>query len=142
VEIDLLRRGRHVLSIPQWRARDLGEYEYLTCVNRWPNRDRYELYPSRLRARLPRVRVPLVSPDPDVPLDVQAALQRVYVEATYSLRVLYDRRCVPRLRPADQRWANECWAAYRAAHPELFPRPRRADSLPSLGHGIRRHGGG
>jgi hypothetical protein len=121
VEIDLLRRGRHILCIPPWRARDLGRYDYLTCVNRWPNRNQFELYPCRLPNRLPRIRVPLVEPDPDVPLDLQTALEQVYQEGTYMLRVRYDQRCEPRLRPADQRWANECWAAYRAAHAEWFP---------------------
>jgi hypothetical protein len=121
VEIDLLRRGRHVLSIPRYRARDLGEYSYLVCVSRWPNRQRYELYPRQLRDRLPRVRIPLVSPDPDATLDVQAALEQVYGEGTYMLRLRYDQPCVPALAVADQQWADGCWAAYKSAHPELFP---------------------
>jgi hypothetical protein len=121
VEIDLLRRGRHVLSIPRWRARDLGKYDYLACVSRWTNRNVYELYPCRLRNRLPRIRIPLVEPDADVPLDVQASLEQVYEEGTYMLRVRYDQRCEPPLRAPDQRWAHQCWASYRDAHPDWFP---------------------
>lgn len=123
VEIDLLRRGRHVLSIPEWRAQTLQPYDYLTCVSRWPQRNRYELYPSRLRQRLPRVRIPLAESDPDVTLDLQAAFERVYDEGRYMRRVRYDVPCEPPLDAADQQWADQCWAAYRAARPDLFPLP-------------------
>jgi hypothetical protein len=121
VEIDLLRRGRHVLSIPEWRARTLKPYDYVVCINRWPERNRYRLYPCRLRERLPQIRVPLADPDPYVPLDIQEALETAYYEGRYMWRVRYEKPCVPRLRRADQKWANERWAAYKAAHLDLFP---------------------
>jgi hypothetical protein len=121
VEIDLLRRGRHVLCVPRWRIQELEPYDYLVCVNRWPHRNRYELYAPRLRERLPRINVPLADPDPDVPLDLQAALEQAYWVGRYMKRVRYHERCIPRLEPADQQWASECWTAYRAARPELFP---------------------
>lgn len=121
IEVDLLRRGRHVLSIPEWRARQLQPYDYLVCVNRWPQRSHFILYPRRLRERLPRIRIPLADPDPDVPLDVQAALEQVYWEGRFMRRVRYDQPCDPPLEPADQQWANERWAAYRQARPDLFP---------------------
>jgi hypothetical protein len=122
IEIDLLRRGRHVLSIPRWRARqELQPYDYLACVNRWPRRNRFVLYPRGLRDRLPRIGVPLAEPDPDVPLDIQAALEQVWWEGRYLRRVRYDSPCEPRLPPAEQHWASTCWQTYRAAHPDLFP---------------------
>jgi Protein of unknown function (DUF4058) len=120
VEVDLHRRGRHVLGIPKWRTVEVQPYDYLACVNRYPQRKRFELYPRRLRQRLPRIRIPLADPDPSVPLDVQAALAQVYWDGRYMRRIRYDEPCVPRLRARDQQWANERWAAYRAAHPELF----------------------
>ncbi len=49
VEIDLLRRGRHVLAVPAAKAREQGPYDYLISVNRWPNRKRFELFLGRLR---------------------------------------------------------------------------------------------
>jgi hypothetical protein len=121
VEIDLLRRGRHILSVPEASARTAAPYDYLICVNRCPQRERYELYPRALRDRLPRIRVPLSAPDADAPLDIQAALEQVYEEGDYMLLVRYDQPCVPRLAAADQRWANERWADYQAAHRDLFP---------------------
>jgi hypothetical protein len=121
IEIDLLRRGRHVLCIPEWRTAELQPYDYLVCVNRWPKRNWFTLYPRRLRERLPRIKVPLADPDPDVTLDIQAALEQVYKDGRYMWRVRYEEPCDPSLSSADQQWANERWAAYRAAHPELFP---------------------
>lgn len=121
VEIDLLRNGDRTIGVPESRLSALRPFEYLISVNRWPKRDRFELYPLRLRNRLPRFKVPLVAPDPDVPLDVQAALEQVYEDGSYMLRVKYHGPCVPPLSPDDQTWADECWASYRKAHPDLFP---------------------
>ncbi len=121
VEIDLLRHGRHVLSIPEWRLESLQPYDYLVCVNRWPQRHRYVLYPRRLRERLPRIGVPLVEPDPDVPLDIQAALQRVYNDGRYARRIRYDEACEPALDDVDQQWADQCYATFLAAQPASSP---------------------
>lgn len=121
VEIDLLRRGRHVLAIPQRRVAEAKPYEYLASVSRHPWRQVFELYPRRLRERLPRLRIPLAEPDPDVTLDVQAAVEKVYGEGRYMRLVRYEEPCEPRLAPEDQEWANQRWAEYRKAHPELFP---------------------
>ena len=54
IEIDLLRNGRHVLCVPEWRVEFLRPFDFLCCVNRWPLRNRFELYPRSLRERLPR----------------------------------------------------------------------------------------
>ncbi|HLJ95804.1 MAG TPA: DUF4058 family protein [Gemmataceae bacterium] len=120
VEIDLLRRGQHVLSIPQWRAQALQPYNYLICVSRWPARSRFELYPCPLNQRLPRIRIPLTDSDPDAALDIQAALEQVYSEGRYMWRVRYEDPCEPPLPADTQQWANERWAAYRAARSDLF----------------------
>ena len=107
IEIDLLRRGAHVLAVPEWRVEEEGPYDYLVCVSRWPKRHRYEIYPRSLRERLPRVQIPVVAPDPDVPLDLQAAIEQVYEEGRYATRLRYGEPCDPRLKDDDQRWANE-----------------------------------
>jgi len=127
VEIDLLRRGQHVVSVPHRQARAVSPYDYLICVNRWPNRKRFELVGCRLRERLPRIGLPLAHPDPDAPLDLQTALDQAYEDGSYMLRVRYDAPCEPSLDAADQQWADERWAAYRAAHPEWFPPSQSPD---------------
>jgi hypothetical protein len=124
VEIDLLRFGAHILSVPEFHARMSQPYQYLISVNRWPKRNRFELYPAQLREPLPILSLPLSEPDPDVPLNLQIALEQVYEDADYMLRVRYQEPCIPPLEPADQKWADERWAAFLAKHPELAPAPR------------------
>jgi len=114
IEIDLHRHGQHVVSIPEWRASQLPPYDYLACVSRWSRRSRFELYPCALRRRLPRIKIPLVQPDPDVRLDLQAAVEQVYIEGRYARRIRYGEPCAPPLPPEDQSWAIERLAAFRA----------------------------
>jgi hypothetical protein len=128
IEIDVLRIGRHVVCVPEWRVEPLKPFDSLCCVSRWPRRNRFELYPRRLRERLPRLAIPLADGDPDVTLDLQAALEQVHVEGRYGRRVRYDRPCDPPLAPDDQAWATECIAAFRAARPDLVPRLIDGDS--------------
>ena len=58
----------HVMSIPESHLATAKPYDYLACVNRWPVRSRFELYPCRWRERLPTIGIPLAEPDTDVPL--------------------------------------------------------------------------
>jgi hypothetical protein len=121
VEIDSLRSGRHTLSVPQESLpAHVGSYDYLICVNRHPLRNRHEAYGWTLRSPMPRFGIPLVAPDHDVKLDLQAAFEQVYEDGSYMLRVRYDEPCQPPLSPEDQAWASQCWASYRSAHSELF----------------------
>lgn len=107
IEIDLIRNGTHVMSLPSWRLNEVEPFDYLVCVNRWPDRHKFELYPRSLRDRLPIVKIPLVAPDKDVPLDVQAAVEEIYHEARFGIRLRYDKPCVPPLSEVDQAWAYE-----------------------------------
>lgn len=107
VEIDLLRQRPHVLAVPEHLARPKGPYHYLTCVNRAEGyREAYELYPRRLRDRLPRVRIPLADDDPDVALDVQAVVAQAYEMGGFRDRIDYAHPCKPPLSPEDQAWAD------------------------------------
>jgi hypothetical protein len=118
VEIDLLRRGPHVLAVPERAARTEADYDYLVCVNRAVDlREEFELYPRRLRQRLPRVRIPLVGDDPDVLLDIQALIAQLYETGIYAQRLRYDQPCVPALSDDDQAWANELIRQASAAGP-------------------------
>jgi hypothetical protein len=66
-----------------------------------------------LRERLPRLKVPLAEGDSDVSLDLQAALEQVYLEGRYGRRIRYDQPCEPLLSADDQLWANERTATLR-----------------------------
>jgi hypothetical protein len=112
VEIDLLRGGRHVLALPRWTARRRASYDYLVSINRAVGeRHRFQFYPCRLRERLPRIGVPLKGDDADVPLDLQAALTRVYEAGAYDQRAHYTKPCHPPLSNEDQAWAAKLMRA-------------------------------
>lgn len=78
---------------------------------------RADVWPLGLRERLPTLPVPLRSPDPDVPLDLQAALDTVYDEADYSLTLNYDEPPAdPPLSEGDATWVQEQVRNWRALH--------------------------
>jgi hypothetical protein len=121
VEIDLLRRGSRVIEFTSNQLDVIGPFDYLITVNRFqPRRTQHEIIARQLRNRLPNFGIPLMSPDPDVPLDLQAALVRVYLDGSYMLRIHYERPCVPELSAEDQAWVWECWSKYTQQHPDLF----------------------
>lgn len=126
VEIDLLRYGQRQCDFTEAQLSMLGAFDYLITINRsqgyqyQASRTQFEFIPRSLRQPLPTFGLPLVSPDPDVALDLQAALDRVYEEGSYMLRIPYGQPCLPSLSSDDQQWAQDCWATYRTAHVELF----------------------
>ena len=86
IEIDLLRRGRRVPM-----QRPLPAAPYYVFVGRTERRPMVEVWPIQLPDRLPVVPVPLLEGDPDVPLDLQQALDRVYDGFRYDLSIDYTR---------------------------------------------------
>ena len=80
----------------------------MVCVNRASGlRDVFELYPRRLRDRLPRVGIPLAEDDADVWLDLPAVLAQTYEAGSYAERINYTKPCLPHLSPDDRAWADE-----------------------------------
>lgn len=72
LEIDLLRQG---LRIALGEIPAAPYYIYLSRVQRRPFT---QVWPIALYAPLPTVPVPLLEPDPDVPLNMQAAVQACF----------------------------------------------------------------
>jgi hypothetical protein len=118
IEIDLIRRGPHVLAVPEIEL-PVGVYDYLTAINRsWDRARRSFVYPRTIRQRLPRIAVPLQSDAEGAILDLQAILDRVYDAGAFEDRLDYSQPCIPRLRPDDEAWAKErvqAWQASRSA---------------------------
>jgi len=81
VEIDLLREGTRTLRVSTERPERRVPWCYVVSVSRQPAT--YELYLFSLEDRLPRVRVPLAHEDPDVVLDLQAAVERCWEAGPY-----------------------------------------------------------
>jgi hypothetical protein len=73
LEIDLLRRG---IRIPL--QGQLPPAPYYIYLSRFQRRPYTQVWPLSLRQPLPAVPVPLLPPDPDVPLDLQAAVQACF----------------------------------------------------------------
>lgn len=80
IEIDLLRDGQRVpMEGP------LPAVPYFAFVSRSNNRPRVGVWPITLSECLPRIPVPLLAPDADVPLGLQAAFNSVYDTVGYDL---------------------------------------------------------
>lgn len=100
VEIDLLRGGERP------RPPEIPPCDYYVLVSRareWPHVD---FWPVSLRERLPVIPIPLAASDPDIPLDLQALLDRTYDAAGYG-KYIYGERPEPPLSPADEEWARQ-----------------------------------
>jgi hypothetical protein len=117
LEIDLIRKGEPVFPIAASGLQGIPPFVYLTCVHRWPHRTRFELNPRLLWQRLPRISVPLVPPDPDVMLDLQAAVEQAYQDGRYHWRLKYHEPCHPALPDTDQAWADEQLSRWREQPP-------------------------
>jgi len=101
IEIDLLRR------YPRMPFDDpLPPAHYLVMVCKAGERPRSSVWPINVRQPLPTIPIPLLSPDPPVPLELGQALRTAYERARYDLRVNYRQPPVPPLSPADAAWAE------------------------------------
>ena len=100
IEIDLLRR------YPRMPFDDpLPPAHYIVMVCKAGERPRSHVWPISVRQSLPTIPIPLLPPDPPVPLDLGQALRTAYERARYDLRVDYRQSPIPPLSPADAAWA-------------------------------------
>ena len=101
VELDLLR------GFPRMPFDDpLPPAHYLVMICKAGERPKSSVWPISVRQLLPTIPIPLVAPDPPVPLDIGQALRTAYERARYDLRVDYSRPPFPPLSPADTAWAE------------------------------------
>lgn len=100
LEIDLLRRGERPLNYPTLPRRA----HYFVMLQRG-GRYRTEVWAMTVRDKLPIVPIPLKSPDPDVRLDIGAALHELYDRSRYDLSVRYGAAPPPpAFSDEDQEW--------------------------------------
>lgn len=114
IEIDLLRSGRRVLPNSELALLVAGLKPpalYLVLVSRAWNRTAtslgYHAYPFGLREWMPCVPVPLKETEPEVPLDLQYAFNRMYDAGPYRRSTDYSRPPRPPLSRTDSAWAAE-----------------------------------
>jgi hypothetical protein len=105
VEIDLLRSGKRVLSLPPEKIPPHCRTTYQACVRRAWKPSEIEVYRIPLRNSLPTVWVPLRESDPESPLDLQALIDQCYRNGGYDA-IDYTADPVPRLTKEDAAWAE------------------------------------
>jgi hypothetical protein len=106
VEIDLVRQGKSIFAD---RIREMMRQAvacYCVCVFRAAQPHGREIYPVRLRERLPAIRIPLRSTDTDVVLDLQPLIDKCHERGRYH-RLDYRRDLGPPLGADDAQWMNE-----------------------------------
>ena len=103
VEIDLLLGG---LRMPM--KKPLPAAHYFAIVARGPSLPTAELYDWTLCDRLPTLPIPLRAPDPDVGIDLQELVDRIYTLGRYGRTLRHDLPLpagVP-LHPDARAWAE------------------------------------
>jgi len=106
VEIDLLRAGTRVLSVPFDRIPEGHRSPYAACARRGWKPFEIEYYRILLNERLPAIRIPLRPDDRDVALDLQALIDQCYESGRYGDDIDYREEPDPPLGGDDARWAK------------------------------------
>jgi hypothetical protein len=105
VEIDLLRAGPRPFPFPG----DMLRPEYCTAYHAWVRRgwapDKTELYRIPLDKTVPIIHIPLRPKDKDVPLDLQALIDKCYLNGGYAT-IDYSRDPDPPLSADDSKWID------------------------------------
>lgn len=102
MEVDLLRAGVRTANLPGARSS-----EYQVFLSRAGERRTTFVWPTSLRKRLAVVGVPLRDGDPDVPLDLQAAVDATIQRGSYDLDADYSRDPDPPLAEPAASWADK-----------------------------------
>ena len=106
VEIDLLRKGERVLSLPPDAIPDWARTPYFVCVYRASEPGQREIYPIALRDRLPALRVPLRASDHDIALELQPLVDQAFERGRYW-KLDYHSNLQPPLSSQDAAWVDE-----------------------------------
>ncbi len=102
LELDLLRQGARIPLVGEPPAA-----HYYVYLSRWQRRPFTQVWPVGLREQLPVVPVPLLPPDPDVPLDLQAAVAACFDLVGYERLLPYaESPPSPELSNDDAAWVD------------------------------------
>ena len=113
VEVDLVTQGKPLLEFDRT---GLPPHDYTVTVTRGTTPDRYEIYTSGVRKRLPKFKLPLAADDRDSVVDLQLAFARAFDLGGFE-RVLEYAKPVPadvKLAADDRDWVGE----------QVMPRPK------------------
>jgi hypothetical protein len=102
VELDLLIGGKRLAM-----EDELPTGQYYALVSRAEQRPRSDVYAWSIRDPLPTIPIPLLAPDPDVPLDLAAIFATVFQRGRYDRSIHYSAPLGLALSPEDRAWAEE-----------------------------------
>lgn len=100
VELDFLIGGHH----PPMERPLRGDYHAL--ISRRERRPLSDVYSWSIRDRLPTIPIPLLAPDPDVPLDLAAIFATVYQRGQYERSIDYTAPLNLPIGAPDRGWAE------------------------------------
>ena len=109
VEIDLLRGGQRPPMFDDWPADP-----YYILVFRKGRGLRCTVWPAHFVRPLPPIPVPLLPPDSDVSLAIQALVEQVYEDSRYANEIDYRKPCRPQISPAESEWLEKRLREMRA----------------------------
>jgi len=102
VEIDLLRGGRRLPMADDW---PLSPYYLLVC--RKNEAPLCKVWPAFFNRPLPRIEIPLLPPDPDITLDLQPLIEKIYSRSRYERDIDYSQPIDPPLGPTETQWLQD-----------------------------------
>ncbi|HSI37316.1 MAG: DUF4058 family protein [Phycisphaerae bacterium] len=105
VEIDLIRTGDWTSMIGPYLVPEKARTTYRVTVVQ-PEARGPLLYPISIRAKLPRIKVPLRPQDAPAVLDLQELIDKAYVMGRYH-HIDYARPPTPPFAPVEHAWAEQ-----------------------------------
>jgi hypothetical protein len=114
VEFDLLTQGKPAIDFDRTT---LPAHDHTVTVTRGGTPDRYEIYTSGVRRRLPKFKLPLAADDRDTVFDLQIAFARAFDTGQFDKLINYAGPLPPdvKLTDDDRAWVGE----------QVNPRPGR-----------------
>jgi hypothetical protein len=107
VEIDLVRGGEWVVSVPEIFVKPEARTDLkISVIRGWAN-DVSSFYPIKLNQRLPTIPIPLRKTDEPLLLDLQALFDLCYERGRYADVINYSNDALPPLQREEKRWAEE-----------------------------------
>lgn len=107
MEIDLLHYGEHTVFLPREAIAHEGAWDYLVALHRagWSGLQG-DVWLTQLEQRLPRVSLPLLPEDGEVVLDLQAAVDLIYVEGRFHQKINYANEPPVPLSDGQRAWLD------------------------------------
>jgi hypothetical protein len=106
VELDLLRGGEWVMSVPEGEVPAPYRASYCACVRRDCEPHKAEIYRFPLREPLPSIKIPLRKTDRDVAINLQSLIDQCYINGRYD-SIDYSVELEPPFVEADEAWVRE-----------------------------------